>query len=44
MREEGTGLEGLALLDNNMKVDEMIMKYDPTQILYLIAMARDNDH
>lgn len=37
MKEEGVGLQGLAVLKNDNSVDEMIRMFECTQMLYLTA-------
>jgi hypothetical protein len=38
VKHEGEGLNGLDLVDNNLKVDEMVRKYASTKKLVLIVM------
>ena len=44
VKEEGEGLQGLDLIDSQLKVDEMIRKYESSKKLVLIVMRDKRKH
>ena len=44
VKEEGEGLQGLDVIDSQLKVDEMIRKYDSSKKLVLTVMRDKKKH